>query len=172
MIIVSLRNGIARRKVQDPCSGASRRPTGSGVNPLEKESGSYVQDFGANLKRLRKRRGLKQQDLAERLGVERPTVANWERGAKYPGLPLLVRLSEVLGVSVDALLGRQPPEVWEAPAAVAALEADPLVRRLSRRTGVPTRAIAAFLFAMMAGAGGNQACAVRGLSEVWAATRY
>jgi len=145
---------------------------GTEGNPFRGEGERDVENFGVNLKRLRKKRGLKQQDLAERLGVERPTVANWERGAKYPGLPLLVRLSEVLGVSVDALLGRRPPEVWEAPAAVAALEADPLIRRLSRRTGVPARAIAAFLFAMTAGAGGNRACAVRGLPELWAATRY
>ncbi|MGQ9533536.1 MAG: helix-turn-helix transcriptional regulator, partial [Desulfotomaculales bacterium] len=34
-----------------------------------------MKGFGVNLKRLRKKRGLKQQDLAERLGVERPTVA-------------------------------------------------------------------------------------------------
>ncbi|MBC7105881.1 MAG: hypothetical protein H5T97_08065 [Firmicutes bacterium] len=58
------------------------------------------------------------------------------------------------------------------PPALAALTGDPLVRRLARRTGVPARTIAAFLFAMMTGTDGNHACAVSGASNDQAATRY
>ncbi|MBE3582375.1 MAG: helix-turn-helix transcriptional regulator [Thermoanaerobacteraceae bacterium] len=61
--------------------------------------------FGETLKRLREQMHLRQNDLAEMAGVERSTVANWERGAKQPSLDTLVRLSEIFGVSPDELVG-------------------------------------------------------------------
>ncbi|MBC7337354.1 MAG: helix-turn-helix transcriptional regulator, partial [Clostridia bacterium] len=38
--------------------------------------------FASALREVRKRRRLRQEDLARMLGVGRPTIANWERGAK------------------------------------------------------------------------------------------
>lgn len=82
--------------------------------------------------------------------MTRPTVANWERGSKHPGLPLLVRLADVLGVSLDELLGRSDAEAGTLGPAreVELLASDPLLLRLAERTGVPARAIAAFIVAM------------------------
>jgi transcriptional regulator with XRE-family HTH domain len=96
-------------------------------------------------------RGLKQEQLAQALGVSRPTVANWERGTKHPGLPLLLRLADVLGVSLDELLGRRssaPAGAQGLAREVELLASDPMVLRLAGRTGVPARAIAAFVVAM------------------------
>ncbi len=61
-------------------------------------------DFSTNFKRLRKREGLSQDTLAEKLNVSRQTVSSWERGNSYPDLDMLVRISEVLHTDPNALL--------------------------------------------------------------------
>lgn len=53
---------------------------------------------------LRKRKGLTQAGLAERLGVEQPTVQRWETGKREPSLTQLVELADVLGVEPGALI--------------------------------------------------------------------
>lgn len=67
-----------------------------------------------NLKALRKAKGLSQEELAARLHVVRQTVSKWEKGLSVPDADLLVRLAEVLEVSVSQLLGAGVPP--EAPA--------------------------------------------------------
>ena len=62
-----------------------------------------------NLKKLRKARGLSQEDLAEQLHVVRQTVSKWEQGLSVPDAELLIRLAEALGTTVGALLG-EPEE--------------------------------------------------------------
>lgn len=57
------------------------------------------------LKRLREAAGLSQVQLALRLGVSQSTVANWERGFRAPQARHLIKLANILGCSVDALLG-------------------------------------------------------------------
>lgn len=52
--------------------------------------------IGANLKRLRLSRGLKQSELAEMVGVEDKTISRIEVGGNYPSLDLLVRISNAL----------------------------------------------------------------------------
>ncbi|MGM9618554.1 MAG: helix-turn-helix transcriptional regulator [Oscillospiraceae bacterium] len=52
---------------------------------------------------LRRKQGLSQEQLAERLGVSRQTVSKWETGASTPDLPKLLALSECFGVSLDEL---------------------------------------------------------------------
>ena len=42
-----------------------------------------MSDFSSNLRRLRKRTGLSQDALAERLSVTRQTVSSWERGVSH-----------------------------------------------------------------------------------------
>ncbi|WP_295617680.1 helix-turn-helix transcriptional regulator [uncultured Intestinimonas sp.] len=48
--------------------------------------------FSQRLKALRQRRGLTQQELADRLGVSNKSVSRWESGG-YPDVPLLVPLA-------------------------------------------------------------------------------
>ena len=62
--------------------------------------------LAANLRRLRERRKLTQQDLAERSGVPRPTLAHLESGEANPTLSVLVRVAEALGTSIEELIGR------------------------------------------------------------------
>ena len=67
--------------------------------------------LAANLRRLRERRQLTQQDLAERSGVPRPTLAHLESGEANPTLSVLVRVAEALGTSIEELIGRVEPAI-------------------------------------------------------------
>jgi len=60
--------------------------------------------FGENLKAARKNRGLTQKQLGELTGAGQVVVANYERGARFPGEEMLRKLAEALGVSLDYLL--------------------------------------------------------------------
>lgn len=57
-----------------------------------------------NLKNLRKNRGLSQQQLSTRLNVTRQTISKWEKGLSVPDAELLLRIAEVLNVSVSHLM--------------------------------------------------------------------
>lgn len=59
-----------------------------------------------NLKDLRKKKGISQARLAGLLGVSRSAVSMWEIDKSQPDPDTLVRLSEILGVSLDELFGR------------------------------------------------------------------
>jgi tetratricopeptide (TPR) repeat protein/transcriptional regulator with XRE-family HTH domain len=76
-----------------------------------------------NLAHRRKAVGLTQEQLAERLGVERTTVARWERGETQPLPWLRPRLAEELGVSADRIeellaAGSAMPSARDGAAAV------------------------------------------------------
>jgi putative transcriptional regulator len=55
------------------------------------------------VRELRTAAGLRQEDLAERLGVSRQTVISIESGRYNPSLELAWRLSKTLGVSIEEL---------------------------------------------------------------------
>lgn len=58
---------------------------------------------GARLRLYRKTRGFTQQTLADRAGVSRSFVAEIERGAKLPRIPVARSLADVLMVELDTL---------------------------------------------------------------------
>ncbi|NQW26438.1 MAG: helix-turn-helix domain-containing protein [Flammeovirgaceae bacterium] len=58
-----------------------------------------------NLKYLRKRSGFTQEQFAQELGIKRSLVGAYEEGRAEPRLQNLVKISEVLNVSVDGLIG-------------------------------------------------------------------
>lgn len=70
-----------------------------------------------NIKRLRSEQGMSQEVLAEKLHVVRQTVSTWEKGLSVPDAEMLLRLSEVFGVTVSDLLGETEaaPEENEEP---------------------------------------------------------
>ena len=61
--------------------------------------------FGENLKTLRKQKGFTQEELATRLHVVRQTISKWEKNISVPDADTLIRLAEILEVSVSELLG-------------------------------------------------------------------
>lgn len=62
--------------------------------------------FGDNIKRLRKNKGLIQQQIADEIGVNRGSYSNWEKGKREPSFENLVKLADLLDVSLDWLFGR------------------------------------------------------------------
>ncbi len=61
--------------------------------------------FSENLKTLRKQKGFSQEELASRLHVVRQTISKWEKNLSVPDADTLIRLAEILEVSVSELLG-------------------------------------------------------------------
>lgn len=58
-------------------------------------------DIGAKIKTLRKGRRLTQEELAEKLGITRATVSNYEVGRRAPHINELKRIADFFGVGVD-----------------------------------------------------------------------
>lgn len=65
--------------------------------------------LGENIKRLRKQKGISQEELAIRLHVVRQTVSKWERDLSVPDAELLQRMADIFEVGTDALLGGTIP---------------------------------------------------------------
>lgn len=63
--------------------------------------------FGENLKMLRKKAGLTQMELAERLKVSKSTVSYYEQFLRYPSPEILMKLADVFHVTTDYLLGME-----------------------------------------------------------------
>ncbi|KAF3999826.1 helix-turn-helix domain-containing protein [Glaciimonas immobilis] len=62
------------------------------------------QSIGKVLGFYRKKIGLTQDQVAERLGVERETISRFERGAVIPPIPRLFELAEIYGCTAGELL--------------------------------------------------------------------
>lgn len=60
--------------------------------------------FGEKLQDLRRKAGLSQDALAERLDVSRQAVSKWERDDTMPETEKVVRIAQLFGVSLDYLL--------------------------------------------------------------------
>ena len=60
--------------------------------------------IGSFLQKLRKEKGITQEQLAEQLGVARRTVSRWEAGSNMPDLDVLVELSDFYAVDLREIL--------------------------------------------------------------------
>ncbi len=60
--------------------------------------------LGSNISKLRKQKGLTQEQLAAAVGVSAPAVSKWESDSSCPDISLLCPLARVLGTNVDTLL--------------------------------------------------------------------
>ena len=58
------------------------------------------------LKELRTKRNLTQQQVADHIGCSAVVYSRYENGVRQPSIEVLLRLADLFGVSVDALLGR------------------------------------------------------------------
>ena len=57
-----------------------------------------------NLKLLRKQYGFTQEQIAEKLGVSRQTIAKWERGECLPDIENVIALADLYEITVDQLV--------------------------------------------------------------------
>ena len=70
-----------------------------------------MRNIGKNIKDLRIRSGMTQDDLAEKLFVTRQTVSNYETGKSRPDIDMLMRIAEVLDTDINTVLyGIQPKD--------------------------------------------------------------
>ena len=60
--------------------------------------------FGEMLRKLRKEKGVSQNQLAIQMHVTHSTIARWENGRRLPDVSMIARLATVLGVSIDTLM--------------------------------------------------------------------
>ena len=67
-------------------------------------------NIGENIQNLRKKLGLNQEELAQKIPVSRQTVSQWENGQTAPSIDNLIILKEIFGVSVDEILGEEKEE--------------------------------------------------------------
>lgn len=66
------------------------------------------QTLGKRIMEHRKRLGLTQDALAERLGITAQAISKWENDLSCPDIAMLPRLAEIFGISADELLGLEP----------------------------------------------------------------
>ena len=66
--------------------------------------------FKDNLVQMRKLLQLTQEDIAEKLGVTRQSVAKWESGESIPDLDKCKQLADIFGVSLDDLANYEPDD--------------------------------------------------------------
>ncbi len=62
--------------------------------------------FNANLKFIRQKKGLSQQDLANKIGTDRSTISRWENGEIDTPLEMAMNIAEILGISYYDFFGR------------------------------------------------------------------
>lgn len=62
--------------------------------------------FANQLGFLRRSQQLTQEQLADKLGVTKQSVSNWENGNIMPSVEMLEKIADYFNVSVDYLLGR------------------------------------------------------------------
>jgi len=67
--------------------------------------------FAERLLEVRKKRGMSQEDVAKKLGTQSPAIGRYERGVAKPTIEVAAKLSDILGVSLDYLVGKTDSEL-------------------------------------------------------------
>ncbi len=62
-----------------------------------------------SIRALREAAGMKQYELAARMGVKQASVCAWESGENYPSVENLKKLADIFQCSIDELLGYGRP---------------------------------------------------------------
>lgn len=61
-------------------------------------------NFGEQIKKVRKDRNLTQQEMAEKLGISRQAISNWENDKNLPDIEMLISMSQVFHLTLDELI--------------------------------------------------------------------
>ena len=62
--------------------------------------------FGQRFTRLRKEKGLTQEDIALKVNISTQAVSKWENDISMPDIAILGDLADILAISIDELLGK------------------------------------------------------------------
>lgn len=69
--------------------------------------------IGENIKNARKKLGITQEELAEKINVTRQAVSNWENGKTEPDIETLTNIAQIFDISIDELVGGVPKGITE-----------------------------------------------------------
>ena len=61
-------------------------------------------NFGKQIKQIRTKEGLTQEQMAQKLNVTRQAISNWENDKNLPDLELLIQIAQVFSLSLDQLI--------------------------------------------------------------------
>ena len=86
------------------------------VMAISKQEQAFLVALGRCIADLRKAQGFTQAQLAARLCVTQQAINTYESGTRCMPLLALLRLTKVLGVSAETLLGQQPAPGKRGPA--------------------------------------------------------
>ena len=103
-----------------------------------------------NIKRIRKSKGLSQEELAIKLNVVRQTVSKWENGLSVPDSDMLITLADELDTSVNVLLGETVTESMTDDLKVISKKLEVINLQLAKRNMVKIRTIRLILIALCA----------------------
>ncbi len=70
---------------------------------------AYYQRLGQRIRRARHDAGLKLEEVADSLGVNKSALHRWETGERKATLPTLQQIADALGVKLDTLLADDKP---------------------------------------------------------------
>ncbi len=89
-------------------------------------------NFGETIYTLRTQNKLSQGELADKLEVSRQSVSKWENNVAVPELDKIIRMSEIFGVTVDALVKGEEYTKQEAvqPQTVVQVVKEPMEKRI------------------------------------------
>lgn len=78
-----------------------------------------AETLGAKIARLRKEKGYTQEEFSQLLDVTAQAVSKWENDISCPDIMLLPKISQLLGISIDKMLGnsveQKQPEKTDEP---------------------------------------------------------
>ena len=103
-----------------------------------------------NIKRVRKSKGLSQEELAIKLNVVRQTVSKWENGLSVPDSDMLITLADELDTSVNVLLGETVTESMTDDLKVISKKLEVINLQLAKRNMVKIKTIRLILIAVCA----------------------
>ena len=85
-------------------------------------------EFNTALKKLRKSKGITQEQLAEAVGVSPQAVSKWEING-YPDAPLLPVIADYFDVSLNELFGNEKENVSIVQKVIEHIEKEPKEKR-------------------------------------------
>lgn len=101
-----------------------------------------------NIKRLRKLKGLSQEELAIKLNVVRQTVSKWENGLSVPDSSMLIVLADELDTSVSTLLGESVSESASDDLKIISEKLEVINLQLAKKSKIKVKAVRGVLIAL------------------------
>lgn len=73
------------------------------------------ENIATNISKLRKRAGLTQSDLAEKLNYSDKAISKWERGENVPSIEMLDKIAKVFDVNIEFLISKHSEKDLSSP---------------------------------------------------------